>query len=430
MIGFSRRRVLAAAVALALPTARGGEGVRPVLAFRGIRYARASRFGPAAPLPLADPAPGAPRGPVAPQLGGGLAISMGPQAPNKQDEDCLVLSVFTPGRQGGRPVIVFLHGGGFATGGGELPWYDGHVLAGEQDVVVVTVTYRLGALGFWLAEDSDGISPAYTDILAALRWVQRNVSEFGGDPDNVTLVGQSAGCCAAMELTDMGFGGRLYRRVIAMSGGRIGAPREDAEARSRVFDAELGIDPRSASIDQIKAAYSRLPRRSPVIGDRRPFWLPVGAKQPLPPNVDVMVGCTREELSGHILLAEGKAPQAGADLTRFRIASEFMYVEAAAYARSAAGAGRNAYLYSFDWNGPDTGLGNCHCIDLAFLFGDWQAWHRAPMLQGVHADEFLRLGRLMRAQWAGFARTGHPDVSGGSQWLPVSALESPVTSLS
>lgn len=159
--------------------------------------------------------------------------------------------------------LCFLHGGAFATGGSEAAWYDGHRLAAEQDVVVVPVTYRLGALGFWLPDGSSDLSPAYSDIVTSLQWVQEYIDRFGGDPANVTLAGQSAGCCAAMELTDLGFGGRLYKRVVAMSGGRVSGTRKEAEERSRTFDRILGMDPHTAPVEALRNAYAGLPRAPP-----------------------------------------------------------------------------------------------------------------------------------------------------------------------
>ena len=175
-----------------------------------------------------------------------------------------------------------------------------------------------------------------------------------------------------------------------------------------MFDRILGMDPHTAPVEALRNAYAGLPRASPVLGDRRPFWLPVTADKRAPINVDVMAGWAREDYAAHVLLAEGRKPIPGTPLQSFRDATRPMREELTAYARDAAAAGQKAYLYSFDWNGPDTGLGNCHCIDLAFLYGDWEAWKNAPMLAGVDRREYERMGRRMRAHWAQFARCGQP----------------------
>ncbi len=394
------------------------------LAFRNIRYGQAERFGQTELVPFTEDLIKTERGPISPQRPSRLAISMGPQSPNAQDEHCQVLSVFTPSREGSRPVLVFLHGGAFVSGGGELTWYDGDKMAAEQDIVVVPVTYRLGALGFWLPEGSTGLSPAFSDQVAALQWVQENIAKFGGDPTNVTLAGQSAGAGSARILTEWGYGQKLFHRIMPMSGGGgdAGTTRAGLEAHSRRFDALLGADPRTASVEALLEAQTKL---STASATTPAGWRPAPPDQPAAINVDVVTGWTREDPSGHMLLAQGKTPTPGTPLEPFREAVKANAAATTAYARRAVEAGRTAYLYSFDWNGPDTGLGNCHCIDLAFLFGDRAAWEQAPMLAGVDWDEFDRMGRSMRAQWASFARSGSP----GAGWQPVTTQAAPVNSL-
>lgn len=421
---FDRRDFLAAALAAgasaAIPSAANGRV--PVAAYRNIRYARAVRFGPAIAVPLGSISATAARGPVAPQLPSPLAISMGQQPALAQTEDCQRLSVYTPGRRGRRPVIVFLHGGAFVSGGGELPWYDGTALAGEQDVVVVTVTYRLGALGFRLDQGSNGPSPGFTDQVAALQWVRDHIARFGGDPANVTLAGQSAGAASAVALCEWGHGGKLFHRMILMSGTRASASRADGEAVARRFDAALNQDPRRAPVAAILQAQHTLPASPSGL----PAWQPVAPARPVPLNVDTLLGWTREDLSAHTLLAERKAPRPGEPLDRFRAATRPMIERMTGLGREVAAAGRTAYLYSFDWNGPDTGLGNCHCIDLSFLFGDQAAWRDAPMLAGVDWSDHARMSRSMRAQWAAFARSGSPAVPGGQSWQRLATGQQPV----
>src|SRR5688572_301132 len=173
-----------------------------VTAFRGVPFASAPvgprRFGP--PLPV-QPWSGVRMadtwGSIAPQapLIGALAYETGPQS-----EDCLSLNVFTPGCDDGRrPVMVWIHGGSFVSGSGSTPMYAGRRLATRGDVVVVTVNYRLGALGFLAHEDlrdpeTGTIGNAgLLDQVAALEWVRDNIAGFGGDPSQVTVFGESAG---------------------------------------------------------------------------------------------------------------------------------------------------------------------------------------------------------------------------------------------
>ena len=179
-------------------------GVPSVTVFRGVPYATASRFAPPKPIDCwSDTLDATRHGPIAPQPTSRLRAVMG-EFSRTQDEDCLTLTIATPGADDAkRAVMVFLHGGAYLSGAGSLDWYDGSVLAGEGDIVVVGVNYRLGALGFLhlpgVAEGNMGL----LDMVAALRWVRDNIADFGGDPARVTLVGQSAGAHAIMCLLTM-----------------------------------------------------------------------------------------------------------------------------------------------------------------------------------------------------------------------------------
>lgn len=422
-LSLTRRSVVAASLASAgwasaATQAKAG-------AYRSIRYARAERFEPAVLEPFSESLIQAQRGPIAPQLPSRLEISMGPQAPNRQDEHCQVLSVFTPSRSGKRPVLVFYHGGAYITGGGELPWYDGDSMAAENDIVVVSVTHRLGALGFWLPPGSKGLSPAFTDILASLQWIKANIAKFGGDPAAVTISGQSAGAATCIGLTDWGYGQTYFQRIVPQSGGALRMPRAEGEALSRQYDAILGVDPRKATVEQILQGQRNLG----VARNGDQGWRPVAPEKLAPINVDAVIGWASEDPAGHMLLAQGKRPTPGTPLEPFRESAKRMASGNTKYGQDVAAAGRTAFLYEFDWKGPDTGLGNCHCIDLAFLYGGRSAWAQAPMLAGVDWNEYERMGRSMRAQWGAFCRRGDPSVVGGPKWSPVTAAAAPVASL-
>src|SRR5690606_9643253 len=162
-----------------------------VVQFRGVPYATAARFRPPQPV---EGWPGVREatayGPVAPQNASALEAMLAGRAQGSS-EDCLRLNVCTPGLGGARPVMVWIHGGSFVFGSGHVSWYNGANLAQRGDVVVVTINYRLGALGFlhlghldsaFAGSGANGIG----DQIAALRWVRENIASFGGDPGRVT----------------------------------------------------------------------------------------------------------------------------------------------------------------------------------------------------------------------------------------------------
>ena len=161
--------------------------------------------------------------------------------------DCLTLNVWTPAADDGRrPVLFWVHGGAFVTGAGTVPWYDGGNLT-RRDIVVVTTNYRLGALGFL---ELGGIDASYADSgdcglmdqIAALEWVRDNIAAFGGDPDNVTLAGESAGAYSVGALLGSPAAQGLFHKAIPQSGaaGNVSEPAWAEESTAK-FLAALGV---------------------------------------------------------------------------------------------------------------------------------------------------------------------------------------------
>ena len=232
---------------------------RGVHQFRGIPYARAPRF--RAPEPV-EPWPGvreatafgasAPQNPSPTEVlfGGGERVT---------SEDCLHLNVFTPAPDDrARPVMVWIHGGAFTTGSGDVVWYDATNLARSGDVVVVTINYRLGVLGFLRL---DHLDPAFAgsgangirDQVAALRWVADNIAGFGGDPGNVTIFGESAGGMSVSTLLATPSAHGLFHRAVAQSG--AAAHTHVPATAERVTDAVLAaLDVSPASAEALLAA--------------------------------------------------------------------------------------------------------------------------------------------------------------------------------
>lgn len=381
--------------------------------FRNIRYARAERF--EQPEVLAwDGKHHTERGPICPQAPSRLEVVQGPLAPMDVDEHCQVLSVFTPGTVGRRPVMVFIHGGGFVTGGGELPWHDGDKLAAEQDVVVVSVTYRLGVFGYLQFPSSTGPSPAMADQVAALQWVKTHISRFGGDPDNVTVFGQSAGGFSIVAMLAWGHGGSLFQRAILHSGANGAArTRDEADRVSKMYLDELGQDPRVASVDDLIAAQSRLAKSL----NQLIVWAPVSPDTPSGSAVDTIAGWCKDDALPFVLLNNHVAATPG---TQVRYAAETARMNALfeggarSLVQEVAAKGCNAYLFRFDWQSPDTGFGACHCIDLPFLLGSAQAWSAAPELGKARWADIEQLGMEMRRIWADFARGSTQGWQAGS----------------
>ena len=432
-----------------LETAAGalrGQRVSGMHCYRAIPYAAAPvgalRFSPPQPAQRWAGVRDATRpGPVAPQTPSRLREVMG-DFERAQAEDCLTLTVWTPGADAQRrPVLVWLHGGAFMTGGGDLPWYDGGHLAREGDVVVVAVNYRLGALGFLRAA---GVSPGNLGLLdqrLALQWVQQHIAAFGGDAAQVTLMGQSAGALsAALALT--AHEPPPVQRALLMSAplGLAPVTVEQAERVGEAYLRALGLDPQAATVgEQVRrlplpelmraqAAAGRFHAEQLARpGDAAPPFLPVadGATVPSPgdhpaalrgaaASQDVLIGTTRDEAVAF----------AGADAG---MTEQMFAAPSSRWAEHAAQAGRQAHLYRFDWAPP--GGQAPHCIELPFVFGTRAAFADAPMLAGAAEADIDALSARLRAHWLAFVRTGNPNADGHPPWPACSATRAACQSL-
>lgn len=408
--------------------------------FRGVPYARAERFGLPQPVePWSGVRDATKHGPVSPQPPVKPDAVMGiPRDGLRQSEDCLSLTIVTPAADDKRrPVLVWLPGGAYVTGAGSLGYYDGQRLAAQGDVVVVGVNYRLGALGYLRL---DGLSPGNLglyDQLAALRWVQRNIAAFGGDPGKVTVSGQSAGAHSIACLLAVPGSRGLFRRAILQSAPMAMKLQSPATA-TRVanhFLRALGSDPRTASVEEILAAQAKAIVRAAGPGGLYtvPPFCPAGDTAPLPPvpgwlpavanrarEVDVLIGTAKSEFNAFVNGKPGTTkleavPVVGRRATTLAKAAVTRWMFDAPSRRFAdvlARAGGRVFTYRFDWQAPDSGFGACHCIELPFLFGDAAAWAGAPMLGGTTWEDMAGLGHDMRASWLGFARAGDPG------WAP------------
>lgn len=400
----------------------GTRGANGVLRFPGIQYATAARFQEPQPLvPHADPVDASRPGPICPQLGSRLEGAMGPQyGEPRQSEDCLYLSVVTPALTGDRPVMVWLHGGGFLTGAGTLPWYDGSRLAADGDVVVVSVNYRVGAFGYLLHEGVSNGNLGLLDQVCALEWIRANIGAFGGDPDNITVFGQSAGALSAIALLSAPAGRGLIRRAIVQSSPSIGIIQERSEALEvgEFYVGAVGGDPLTVPVDRLLDAQLQTLRWSAAKNPKStvpPFSIvrdrPLGHQDdnqrvlisdPMP---ELMIGYTSDECRA---FAVGVQDEELVDA--FTTLSDSLIIEPSReMARDYSRAGGTVYSYEFAWAPDSGGYGAIHCLELPFLLGTAESWRGTPMLGDTPWGTVERAGKRLRSLWAEFARSGAPS---------------------
>ncbi|NHF74665.1 carboxylesterase family protein [Paracoccus xiamenensis] len=393
--------------------------VRGLIRACGIPYAQAGRWQPprvaaTGPVNALHPAPACPQLPIArldallPNAFAGLRF----------DEACLNLSVTAPAGGQGLPVMVWLHGGSYESGAGDMNVFDPSALVIEQQVVVVAVTHRLGLFG-WLGDEGRAANLGALDVIAALNWVADNIAAFGGDPGQVTLFGQSSGGDLAARLMVSGRITGLVHRVIVQSA-PLDLPlrTEKMRATMRRVVQGLTVGETTREVLDRQAAARRAVRRYGLAG-QMPFGPEFGA-DPFPeeadlptfhaaiaPEIPLLIGHTRDEAA----LFLPPRPQGAARLAEPLRRAAVRMLTNRLYGRPADGfavhhrrAGGQATRFQVDWPGGD--WGPSHLADLPLLFPgpDWLGTPLVP--RGMRLDELTRIGAPLRQAWADFARSG------------------------
>ena len=441
-----------------------GREKEDVLLFAGVPYAAA----PVGALRFRAPQPVEPWrevrkatrfGPAAPQVPtGGLTAN----TPVRWNEDCLTLNVCTPAADGARrPVLFWIHGGGYRTGQGAIPWYNGARFARNGDVVVVSINYRLGAFGFTdLSEFGETYATSGAnglfDQIAALRWVQDNIASFGGDPAKVTIAGESAGAFSVCTLLASPMAQGLYRAAIAQSGGAhhtlpAAAGRLVAHRLLEALNADGPDDLQAVDAEAILAAQGRI---ADELGDGAgaadklgvpvaPFYPVEGNRVvPAPPleaivggasrGIPLLTGTNRHETTlfgygqtddarlqriaarygaeGTLDAYRANRPGAGADdlLTAFTTDHMFRIPAVRLVEARAVHPDTPSWMYWFCWESRafEGRLGATHALEIPFVFDN---------LDRPGVDVFLgpgerpqSLAHTMHRAWIEFVRNGDP----------------------
>ncbi|MGI8492843.1 MAG: carboxylesterase/lipase family protein [Acidimicrobiales bacterium] len=407
------------------------------------------------------------------------ATTLSGEVPGAQDEDCLTLNVWTPAADGAhRPVMVWVHGGGFVGGSGASGMYHGAALAARGDVVVVTINYRLGVLGFLAHPDLADPGGAEAggaagnwgllDQVAALAWVRDNIAGFGGDAANVTIFGESAGAMSVSDLLAMPAATGLFHRAIAQSGPPNAMSMARAEENASKLTAGLGVGS-VQSLRQVPVA-ALLVAQANVLSQRA-AGLPLtpvvdGTSLPAHPlsgiaggsaaGVPLLIGTNRDEYKMFIV-ADPKGRDPDEAILRRRIERAFAAsgeqlrpddaIAAYRSIRESAGEATDprdlwsaiesdrlfrigsikaaeaqsnhqtrTFSYLFVWESPAMrgALGACHALEIPFVFGSLG-------LPGM--DRFAgcgagaeKLSTDMMDAWLAFARSGDPSHPGIGQW--------------
>lgn len=461
----------------------GYRDAKGIYTYKGVPYASAKRFrAPEAAAAWKDTRSCRNFGPTAPQdarqgwQNDAIAFAF-----NWDDgypgEDCQRLNIWTQaaGRDGKkRPVMVWLHGGGYSAGSGqELPGYDGANLALKGDVVVVTLNHRLNVLGFLDLSDygeayANSANAGMLDIVAALQWVNKNIEEFGGDASNVTIFGQSGGGGKVSTLLAMPAAKGLFHKAIVQSGSAGRTMTSEMSRRiGRATVEELGLQNNVAAIDTIpyprllaaaNAAVAKVRAQVEAEGGTDGAFIfgwapsvdgkvlptqPFDGKAPeMSRNIPMIIGTTKCEFSAttyvpmlrnaDMAMARGFLQRVYGDKT-----DEFIEEYGKVYpgyqpkdlidfdTRFRPGAveqadiksgqgGAPVYMYMFTWESPvmEGILRSTHCMEIPFVFANADV--HASMTGG--GEDAMKLAERMSDAWIAFARTGNPNTASLPEW--------------
>lgn len=388
--------------------------------------------------------------------------------PEPEDEDCLNLNIWTPATDGKkRPVMFWVHGGAFVIGTGKQDSYDGTFLANRGDVVIVTINYRLGTFGFLYVKGKT-VNVGSLDQILALQWVHDNIEKFGGDPNNITIFGESAGAYSVVSLCAMPGAKGLVNRCIAQSAPFIDSKISDK--KSKKILRKLGV--KGGDLDELrKIAPKKIIEVQNSVFESDPTDimalrpLITGATYPKHPlkafqdgeckDIDFMIGTNLEEfklfaamdilkeaikedaqklLVGFMAMGAGITPDRTNEIINLykqareeaKLSNEPMelfnaivtdYAFRISTIRLLEGqAPHNSknFNYLFTWPTPfmDHELGCCHALEIPFVFGSTEVGEMAKLVPGAPKD----LSEKMMDAWIAFAHTGNPNHDGLPEW--------------
>ncbi len=455
-----------------------------IYTYKGIPYAEAKRFeAPQKPKPWTAVRSSMTYGPVAPLMDPTTSVQDESEFVYHHDwgytnENCLRINVWTPGINDGkkRPVMFWIHGGGFTAGSSqELPSYDGESLAKTGDVVVVSINHRLNILGFLdLSAYGDkykhSANLSMLDIVAALQWVKTNVANFGGDPGNITIFGQSGGGAKVNTLMAMPSAKGLFQKAINESGSFRADVLEKTTTQAIAAEVLNALNLQPDQVDSLqtipfqrlsdagKKALSTIAAKMKaegktvsgfglswgpgVDGEDIPYQIFSKEAFELSKDVPLLIGTVKNEFMPSLFsgMSNATMEQVMAYIKRQQGDKADAYIAAVKKAypvdtkptdlmdvdvlfrpgavsqakeKSALGAAP-VYMYLFTWQSPvmDGKYKAVHCMELPFVFNNIA---RCEEMTGGQKDAYVLAGKMSQA-WINFARSGNPNAKGLPNW--------------
>lgn len=422
-----------------------------VVRFQGIRYATSERYGTPSPfiypkgeiVKAQSPAPVASQNhsPIESALMGMDYLAV------KQDEFAQYLSITLPkgvAKNTNLPVMVWLHGGSYRNGGLDNVVYNPELIASQHNVIVVGIGYRLGVLGYLRDKDGNLANLGLLDQIAGLKWVKQNIAEFGGNADNITLFGESAGGNSVQHLLIADGTKGLFKRAIIQSN-----PFGTMANRTNISQSmlnEFNKLPINASLDTILAKQSDIEQtmsKSEKSNAKYMIFAPHYGVYPLPKeqdldkawadalnSVDILVGANSKEANAYLIATPTLAKINQMPVLGYftqqkldKLSQEVFIEPALQFAQKFAPAKGKMYHYHITWGENDSAIGAGHTMELPLLFGAKFLPSNSPMLMNKSADEVEKYGYQLRKIWVNFAKTGQIDTLKIDKVIEIKAMD-------
>ncbi|RKT00977.1 carboxylesterase family protein [Chryseobacterium defluvii] len=320
------------------------------------------------------------------------------------------------------PVVVWIHGGSYEVGCGDLPTSDPELWVKEQNIIVVSVSYRLGLFGFLGGDEKRPPNLGLFDIIEALRWIKKNIESFGGHPENITLFGQSSGGDAIAHLIISEGVENLFQRLIIHSA-PLGFRHKRQKMSAELFRKTEYLKDETDVVKMISEYTQHLPSVIKYgLKASMPFCLQYGYPPLCTENeslerwkknaekYDVLIGLNHDETAFYVKTAEDGMYTYLNDpiLNRIvRATTKFIYEKPARiFAENYAEGGGNIYLFKIHSKIKHNSIGASHCIDLPLIFENEHAWETSELLKNIPWEYIHENGKKLRALWAEFARSG------------------------
>lgn len=395
------------------------------------------------------------------------------KAKNKKlSEDCLFLNVWSSSPDTkNKPVMFWIHGGGYYSGAGSLSMYDGANLVKKGDVVVVTINYRMGAFGFLYFDELKGTNSNFNnnlgikDQVAALKWVKDNIEKFGGDPNNITIFGQSAGATSVLALMTSPFAKGLFHKAIAQSPAfHQSWTKTEATQFTKNFLASIGVSENNLSAlytissDTLEKYGTDLTERptykvpgictfAPTIDNDFIFpYLADSLTRASNPTVPLLIGTMRHEMNFFMKIPLGPFSAKPKDVdklfaahndepsksmviasyknypskqTVLNICTDGVFTMPCINYAEKHSTLNPTYMYRFDWNSLSLNLAGykaCHALDIFFVFNAFKTPNGKRVSTLANKHKLHRISNQVQSSWINFAKTGDPNMKGSDTW--------------